>query len=394
MIYVITIFLLLYLSYIYDVKGSVRNKDVWCCVVLSLIILISGLRYRLGVDTPNYLYKFYHFYPSLDKFSGDDWSLGNDPLFVLLNSFVKSIGGRFYHVQLIHSLFVNGLIFLYIKRHSKYVFTCLLFYFVFFFLNYNMQIMRGSMSIVLCLFAFDYVIKKKWIKACLLYFIGSMFHIQTLFVIIIPFLLFIRLNKVGLAFLVTSFFVGQVVQELLVDYLWLFEFNDAVETKANIYANHEEYGTQRENVTYVLIRIVPTILYVLISLWVVKKRNLSNDLLKLEPFVMIGLILLCLQLSLQIIYRFVDYLHVYFLLFYAEFFVYIAKKCKNIPRRLSFAKAMIVFTPLLVLWIWHLHYAYMQYYPYSSVFDRQIDTKREWLYKREDIPGVINKNEY
>ena len=174
--------------------------------MLFVFILLSGLRWRLGVDTTGYLYNFYHEYPTLNKFSLEDYSLFSSPLFVLLNSFVLTLGGRFYVVQLIHASFVNILIFKYIKKHTQYLFICLFFYAVVAYSKYNMEIMKGSMSIVICLFANDYILEKKWVKGYILYFIALLFHAQTILLFFIPFLFSLRLNIKGLLVLICAFF--------------------------------------------------------------------------------------------------------------------------------------------------------------------------------------------
>ena len=127
MIYLVVTILLLFLSFHYDYNEKTKNKDFWYLVCLVTFILIVGLRWRLGVDTPNYIDRFYHEYPTLDKLSWDDFSIGKDPFFVIINSLVKTAGGRFYVVQLIQSTFVNVLIFVYIRRHSSFIFTSLFF---------------------------------------------------------------------------------------------------------------------------------------------------------------------------------------------------------------------------------------------------------------------------
>ena len=111
MIYLIVLFLLIILSLRYDIQGKTKNFVFWYRIVLVVFILIAGLRWRLGVDTPNYLENFYYWHPTLDKFSFSEYGLGKDPFYVLINSIVKTLGGRFYIVQLIQASIVNVLIF-------------------------------------------------------------------------------------------------------------------------------------------------------------------------------------------------------------------------------------------------------------------------------------------
>ena len=65
MIYFVVLLLLLILTVRYDINGKTEYRDQWYNAVLVILILIAGLRFRLGVDTVNYIYMFYHDFPSL-----------------------------------------------------------------------------------------------------------------------------------------------------------------------------------------------------------------------------------------------------------------------------------------------------------------------------------------
>ena len=53
MIYLIVIILLLLLSFRYDINGKTEGREQCYLAMLVIFILIAGLRWRLGVDTPN-----------------------------------------------------------------------------------------------------------------------------------------------------------------------------------------------------------------------------------------------------------------------------------------------------------------------------------------------------
>ena len=124
MIYLFILILLLCLTLRYDINGKTKYRSQWYIIMLVIFILVAGLRWRLMVDTPNYIERFYHRTPLLKDYSFD---IGKAPFYTLINSIVLTLGGRFYVVQLIEASFVNILVFKYFKRHSKYIFTCLFF---------------------------------------------------------------------------------------------------------------------------------------------------------------------------------------------------------------------------------------------------------------------------
>lgn len=390
MLYLSVFILLLYLSFRYDLMGSKINKDFWYVFMLVVFILIAGLRYRIGFDTPNYLYSFYHIYPSFEKFSFSDYPIGNDPIWVFLNSIVKSMGGRFYHVQLIHAAFINILIFKYIKKHSAYIFTCLFFYAYCCYLNYNMQIMRGSLSIVICLFANDYILDKKWLKGYALYGLALLCHTQTLVIFILPLFMFMRLNIKGCLLIVLAFVLGKFIQSSFGDYLFLLEeFGDAA-NKAESYMDSDVYGEMNDNFKSWFVRFLYDFIYAIFALWFLKYKNKNSNILCLEPFVMVGLAVLMIQANLQIIYRYVDYFRIYFILFYAELFIVFAKKVLKMPKITAFFMMLVLFSPYIFLAGYLRKDSFEQYYPYSSVIEKDRYEKRELFYRRYDRAGFKN----
>ena len=398
MIYLTVAILLVLLSLRYDINGKERYKLFCYHSMMILLILIAGLRYRLGIDTPNYLNMFYRIFPSLDEFHWKDYPFGEDPLYVLINSIVKSLGGRFYVVQLIQATFVNILVFRYIKKHTPYLFTTLFFYFtIYCYFEFNMEIMRGGMSIVICLFANDYILERKWIKGYFLYLVACLFHGQTIVMLVMPLLLFVKFNKKGLVVLALSFLAGKILQVTLADYLELLEMADmdsSLSDKASTYAESDNYGTQSGNVYFILVNIFPWLAYGIASVLYMKRNYPDNHILKLESFVLIGMIFLVMQINLQIAYRFVDYYRLYFILFFSETFVHLLKRGKAFSLSLSYARAVFLFIPLFML-IGYLYFTRSyQYFPYSSVIERRLDSNRETLYMSKDGRPKANLNEY
>lgn len=397
MIYIAVLILLLLLSIYYDINGKIKGKKFWYRFMLVVFILIAGLRWRLGIDTPNYIMHFYYDYPTLDDFSFEDYGLGKDPLFALINSVAKTFGGRFYIVQLIQATIVNTLIFKYIKKHSKYIFTCILFYFASFYSEYNMEIMRGSLSIVICLFANDYILDKKWLKGYLLYFLALMFHLQTLILFVLPLLFFMRLNKTGIAILVGAFLVAGILNILIGDYLSLLEkVSEVGANKAENYMS-SGYGEQSHNLKYIIVMYIPDIFYSILSLYYIKKKDSHNPLLKLEPLLLLGVMFMIMRLNLAIAYRFVDYYRVYFLLFESELLISLLKKGNyRLDKAVICARTLIIFVPLFFYIGFEKYRRCPQYFPYSSVIERKIDKDRELFYhNRASHPRpTANYNEY
>lgn len=389
-------------SFRYDINGKTKNREFCYRLMLVVFVLVSGLRWRIGIDTPAYCYSFYHEYPTLSEFSWRDYPVGEDPFFVLINSFVKTFGGRFYVVQIIHATIINVLIFHYIKKHSELIFTCLFFYAITCYTTYNMEIMRGSLSIVICLYANDFILDKKWIKGYLLYSLALMFHAQTIVLLVLPILYFLRFNKLGLVVFILSFFLGIILMRLLNDYLFLFEASESVSDKISGYSTSDMYGGQGGNINFYIVTIFPLLFYAVTSFIYVKYQNPSSSLLKFEPLIVIGVIFILIRMNLEIAYRYVDYYKLYFVLFFSEFYVGLIKKACLLTKSVALFRSCIVFVPYILFFLVYYYvlsddYS-LRYNPYSSVIDRTICNKRELMYKRLNAEKMFypnaNVNEY
>ena len=379
MIYLIITIVLVFLSYHYDYKGNNKNKDLFYKIVLLCFILLAGLRFRLGIDTTRYLFSFYHEIPDVYQISSEDLSFGKDPLFMLLNSIIRSIGGRFFIVQLIHAFFVNYLIFKYIKKHSGYIFTCVLFYFLMRFFAFNMEEMRASMSIAVCLFANDYVLDRKRIKGYLLYIVACFFHASACVMLVVPFLFFIKLNFKGIIILGAAFLVGRITMSLLEDYRYMLAFSDVLLSKSNGYLSNDELMGNAHNLIYYVTNIIPYYLY---AIWALLHldRKANASLFKIEPLLMMFLLFLTLQTGAYILYRFVSFFIIYFILFIVPLFYQLtAEGRRRLSVGLSLSRSTALFSFLfLSIFVYYISKDMRyRFYPYSSVIEKSIDEKRE-----------------
>lgn len=392
MIYLFVLFLLLFLSFRYDINEKMRFRDHWYLVILILFIFIAGFRYRIGIDTPRYMFGFYHDYPTIDKFSFNHYYIGKDPFYVLINSVVRSLRGRFYIVQIINAIFVNFLILYYIKKHSKYLFTCSFFYFLLLYTGILMEAMPASFSVAICLYANDYFQEKKWVKGYLLLLIATLFHAQTLALFVLPLFFFLRFNKLGILMLFIAYIGGIILQQSLGDYAFLLEGNDYLEHKVSSYAESDKYGENNRGIFYFVIKIILPVVYCIFSLWYCKRYSRNRNLKPMEPFIMLGLMFLMVQVSFVIAYRYVHYYIIYFIFLYAETFISMIKRSEHMSIGLAYIKCVILFLPLMIN---SLHFFNdSRYYPYSSVITKSVNKERENRFKKAINYYYPNSNEY
>lgn len=393
MIYIIIFIILLFLSFRYDIAEKTKYKNQWYYVILIVFILLAGLRYRLGVDTTRYILHFYHDTPLLYELSLEDLSFGKDPLFVLFNSLILTLGGKFYIVQLFHAAFVNCLLFIYFKRHSKYIFICVLFYFMWMFYPLNMEEMRASISVTICLYANDYIIQKKWIKGVLLFVISCFFHASTIVVLLMIAFYNLRFNRLGVVVVAVVFIGGLWLQSLLDDYLFLFDPETPVGTKAERYLSNDDMMVGSLNI-FGYIGKISLCVYALFALLVVRKLKDNQELLNYESLLMLYILFSVLGIAVPLSYRFVRFYAIYNILFTSYFFVYLYSNNK-LSKGIAYVKGTVVLIPFLYFMIAaHIKKTTLcRFYPYASVIDKSIDKNRELVFS--EFNGYeVHPNEY
>ena len=411
MIYFVILALLVVLSWQYDILGKTEKKEFWYRLLLIIFILVAGLRYRLGGDTINYIKYFYYETPYLWKLSTEDF-FATEPLFLLLNSVVKSLGLKFYVVQLIQTLIVNSLVFAYVKKHSLYPFTCIFFYSIYMYFFYNFEELRASISVAICLFANDYLLDKKWLKGFMLYILGTMFHYSTVLLFVTPFFLFLKMNIMGEVIILLSLFAAFIIQTKLGDYLFLFELNNSVADKMSGYVDSDVFFKRNITIRSILFSVIPYFVYSAFAILFVKRIRNSIELLRLQPFFVLGLIFVVMSIPVPVFYRFVHFYAIYFVLLFAYLFVELIKNAKGISISLAVIRTSVLFIPFFLLAVRNIrspfvsnadaglssesaskYYNYQKYYPYSSVISRSLDEDRENLYK-SDGHDVANREQY
>ena len=384
------------LSFRYDINGKTKYSGFWYHFVLIVLILVAGLRYRLGIDTVNYLDSFYHKYPyiwDIDK----DYLLAasREPLWLFLNSAILSFGGKFFILQLVQSSIVNIIVFRFFKKHSKYPFICILFYFLSIYFLWNMVVMRSAVAMAIGLVGNDYILDRKWKEGYFTYLIAVMFHYSAVVLFVTPFLLFLRLNRKGLLILLSMAVCGFIIERLLGEYLLLFEISDdlnGLSSKLDHYSGYLENGRFSGGLSS--LRILPSLVYGLLSLWLVKKYDEQFDIEKYEPFLMIGLIFVVMQFGFTMSYRFVRFFEVYFIIFEVQLFINLLNS-RRLTKALSLGRTILIFSPLFLSVLFYSFFIrYSWYVPYTSVVNRSIDKNREMMYNKYDDKPAIWLDEY
>lgn len=398
MIYLLITLLLLFFIYQYDIRKSTKNRTISYNLTLFILTALAGMRYCIGGDTINYLHSFYHEIPCLYELTLDDFSWDAEPLWTLLNSFVLSFGGRWFIVQFIQALLVNYLIFKYFKRHSEYIYTCVLFYFIWMYIFYVTEELRASISVAICLYANDYFLQKKWWKGYILLLVGCMFHKSTYALLIIPPILFrLRSNVFAAAIAIVAIIGSYIIKSQLGDYIDLISIDDNIDDKLYNYANSDTYGENNRNINAFIIQVLPFLVYPLFALYYASKRK-RYDLLSLKPFLILAIIFVAIRSNIEIFYRYFHFYACYEIIFISYLLIDLLKRNsvatiydRTVTLSLSLTKVCILFFPLFALIGKSYQTQWPRYYPYTSIIQQEIPRSRIQVYSGR---SPIKQNEY
>lgn len=181
LIYSFTFFYFLLCAYIYDVKRAKKYARLHYILMCTLLILIAGLRYRVGGDTLSY-FDDYSSFPTFSEFPHTDFSeLKYEPLFYVIVAFSKLLHPDFAIFQFVQASIVNIIFFYFIATRTLYKFSSICLYFILMYFYFNMEIMRESMSVCTFLLSIKYIEKKNYLVYYLFAIIAYLIHTSAIF---------------------------------------------------------------------------------------------------------------------------------------------------------------------------------------------------------------------
>ena len=190
MIYILVFILLLIPVVKYDLMAKSGGEGGWYFFNLVVLILLAGLRYRVGGDTLMYM-SMYAEWPAIDELKYFDFedALYN-PLWYVYTSIAKSLSDEFWVLQIIQSVIVNCIFFHFFRKYSpQYYFSAILLYYVGYYCYFNMEVMREALCICILLLATSWLLEKKWIKYILVSIIATGIHYSAAVMLCFPLLM-------------------------------------------------------------------------------------------------------------------------------------------------------------------------------------------------------------
>jgi len=359
-VYLIPFFITIFGAIKYDIckENDADKYLLWYSLYVYLFLLI-GLRYMVGGDSYFYMLYFNDFTPKgmFDMSSEADYQ----PLFALLTSFSKIIYPSFTSFQLLHSFIINTCLFYFIAKNSQYRFSTMFLCLLIFYINFTVEILRESLAIMVFVYNYKNLENKKWIRYYIGVFIAVMFHLSAVFLIVLPFLKFLRLNKQYLVLLIIAFLALSQLQSLFT----FFENIEKINKKINDYSE-ASYGWK----STVLFFITRTLIPVGLLFWAKTKYNF---VIKYEYLVCVfGLLGVCSIFNTIIFVRFTNYFVLFYCIALVDVLVHFFRLKTGYVSQLFVVVnfVIIVFAYGYLSFYWPVGY-YEKWIPYYSVFSSE-----------------------
>lgn len=198
--YLIILLLILYYVFIHDIRCREKNTRKHKVIVFFALSLIAGLRSRMAPDTITFEYEFNNIYPTLYSIKYSDlFDSRYPPIWFLLNSLFYTIS-NYYVFQLFCAFLTNYIVFRVIDNLSDKFFTVILFYYIYNFCYFNMDVMREFCAVSMELLAFVYVIEGKNKKSLMFAVIAPLIHSFSFFFSFLLLLMQIKPKRTTLMF--------------------------------------------------------------------------------------------------------------------------------------------------------------------------------------------------
>lgn len=379
MIYILVLLYTLFLFVHFNVKGSKRGELFHYYFLLVIVCCIAGFSYRLGMDTIGYMENF----ERIDDFKYATKHLTGyryEPAFVLLLACCKAIWNDFTLVQIVVAVFVNSVIFWFARKFVKYYFLVIFFYFIFGFWNINFEIKRESIAVCFFLIGVAKILKKENAssKDYFYYYLfctfSALFHHFGILTFLFPLATKIRLNKLYIFALIVLFMMSYLGGIIFKDIL------KAVNTLMALYSSeglsdYLESGKYGEGGVFTLNGLITGIIVPFYIVWCVRNK-INKKILSLTLFFFL---ISALSANVFIFYRIHNYLFLFLLILYSLF---AEKCCTGRNKNVAVNRLVLMFVISLLIFGKCHKLQYIRYYPYSSIFTKEISAEREAEYDR------------
>lgn len=400
MIYFIVLAALLFLSYRYDYCKKSQGRLFSYLVMFAVLVLIAGLRYRIGTDSVRYE-RYYEEFPYIWELRKNYFlKVRFEPGFVILMSLCKSITSDFTFFQFVCAIVTNSAVFYFIYKNTRHIFFGIFLYSFILYTQLNFEVLREAFAVSIFLLAWIPLKRNNLLVYYLLILLAITFHVGSTLCLLCPLFFIPGLNyfftfgKRTLFICIGILAIGFTMNYLFFDFIKLLSISASITDRATAYSKNE-LGGSTLNLFGALGTSIRWVIYPLVSMYFINYRTikkhgkLSSDLKRLEALSLMSVYIGLISIPIQILFRFNDYFF-FFSIAIISSFIFSQLTFKHKTYKLNFLYWIILLIPLFYIQargqIAGVNNsgslkAYMSYYPYASRLDREEDRHREAIFR-------------
>lgn len=356
---------------VYDLKCP--RKIIYFSIVFGLI-LISALRYRLGIDSIRYE-ESYSDIPTIFDLRFDDFLLiPYEPLWIIFCSLLRSFNDSFFFLQLVHGIIINWIFCSFLYKHVDAPYIALFFYTVAMYFLFNFESIRESLAIAIFLMFW----KKSQNRPYLYYimcFVCFMIHYGAVVLFLVPCVKKMKLYLSTLLTIIVSIaLIGIFLHEFLLQLNFSF-ISPLIDYRFKTYTSREGSFSLYTILIYFLIPFTAFILWILFV-----KRQCT-----FPHFVLLYFIMLLGSFFVPISLRCANYFLIFYIIFLTDLSnMLIRMHAKTMLRSVWGVLIILAFSFPYLSWffvgITNVSYKnYDRYFPYTNVISKEISEKRELI---------------
>lgn len=345
---------------------SVTTSRKWICFIGIIFVVVFGLRYRVGIDTLNYIV-IYDNLPNLKELNFTSlYIYGIEPLWVILNAVAKGVYDDFFVVQILQCIIWYSCLLYFFMKYCQNPFLAVLLYASFSALYFSTEIMREGLAVALFLINYNNYVKRRWKRYYITCLVCIMFHTSGLITLIFPLARNLKFNKTFAIVTVLFLIVGVPAVRYISEYLTLDMFAGRVDKYMNL------ADSDRLNVFWVIFMLLRIVIHPLLPLLFVKNakdrtKAINDDCI--ESMMCMTILFGIGSIFFQLLFsRFSNYTMMFFIAYAANFL-------SSVKVKSQYKVAFLILSVLIygkyyseksILWI-----------PYVSVFEKVSIPERE-----------------
>lgn len=186
LIYGLVFTISLVLCYIYEKKidkSSLKNRIIWTLLIIAPTVILSAIRYDVGIDYLDYEKDFYQ-----DKFKKGFWYFIKEPLNLLINIITYKICPNSVAIFTVYAFITMFVFFRAIDYYRDRISTTLslfIFYMAYYLVTYS--VIRQMIAVIIILYGTRYIFEKKFHKYLIYVILAGMIHKTAYLMIILYF---------------------------------------------------------------------------------------------------------------------------------------------------------------------------------------------------------------